>query len=53
MAPKVCSTAEEAVSIIDSGEFIWTHSMAATPVLLLEALYKHAKTKKDEFQSPN
>jgi len=47
MATKVCASAEEAVSIIESGEFIWTHSMAATPVLLLEALYKHAKSKKD------
>ena len=47
MEPKKCATAEEAVSIIESDEFIWTHSMAATPVLLLEGLYKHAKTKKN------
>ena len=44
---KICSTAMEAVSGIESGEFIWTHSMAATPTLLLNALYEHAKTKKD------
>lgn len=42
-----CSTALEAVSSIESGEFIWTHSMAATPVALLEGLYEHAKSKKN------
>ncbi len=47
MIPKKCSSALEAISIIDSDEFIWTHSMAATPVVLLDALYQHAKTKKN------
>jgi len=45
MDPKRCTTAKEAVSIIESGDFVWTHSMAATPVILLDALYKHARTK--------
>lgn len=40
---KYCSTALEAVSAIGSGEFIWCHSMAATPVVLLEALAEHAR----------
>jgi len=44
---KKCKTALEAVSIIENGEFIWTHSMAATPVVLLNALYEHALSKKD------
>jgi len=44
---KKCKSALEAVSIIKDGEFIWTHSMAATPVVLLEALYQHALDKKD------
>jgi acyl-CoA hydrolase len=35
-------TALEAVEAIDSGEFVWCHSMAATPTVLLEALAKHA-----------
>ncbi|KAA3613008.1 MAG: acetyl-CoA hydrolase/transferase family protein [Calditrichaeota bacterium] len=47
MEPKKCNTAEEAVSIIESDDFVWTHSMAATPVVLLEALYKHAMSKKN------
>lgn len=34
------------MSIINSDEVVWTHSIAARPVVLLEALYKHAKTKK-------
>jgi len=42
---KRCSTALEAIECIDSGENIWVHSMAATPVLLVEALAEHAKTK--------
>ncbi|ABM01101.1 acetyl-CoA hydrolase/transferase family protein [Shewanella amazonensis] len=42
MVPKYCATALEAVSLIDNDEFIWTHSMGATPRLLLEALAEHA-----------
>ncbi|WP_372871162.1 acetyl-CoA hydrolase/transferase family protein [Shewanella sp.] len=45
MVPKYCDTALEAVSLIDNDEFIWTHSMGATPRLLLEALAKHALTR--------
>lgn len=45
MAPIVCKTALEAVSIINSGETLWTHSMGATPRLLLNALAEHALTK--------
>lgn len=47
MPAKKYTNAVEAVSMIDSGEFVWTHSMAATPVLLLEGLYEHAMTKND------
>lgn len=37
-------TALEAVSAVVSGEYVWCHSMAATPVLLLEALARHASS---------
>jgi len=42
-----CSSALEAIQTIDSGENIWVHSMAATPVLLVEALAEHARTKRN------
>jgi len=35
-------TAAEAVAHIQSGEYIWCHSMAATPTVLLDALADHA-----------
>ncbi len=35
-------TALQAVEAITSGEFVWCHSMAATPTVLLEALAQHA-----------
>ncbi|MDP5071198.1 MAG: 4-hydroxybutyrate CoA-transferase, partial [Congregibacter sp.] len=44
---KYCDSALEAVSGVDSGEFIWCHSMAATPVLLLDALAEHAQLRSD------
>lgn len=44
---KRCSTAMAAVECIESGENIWVHSMAATPVLMVEALAVHAKSKRD------
>ncbi|MCB0282704.1 MAG: acetyl-CoA hydrolase/transferase family protein [Calditrichae bacterium] len=47
MTPKKYSSALEAVSMIESGEYVWTHSMAATPVMLLEGLYQHALQKRD------
>lgn len=42
-----CDTALEAVSVIDSGESVWCHSMAATPVVLLGALVHHAMDRRD------
>lgn len=42
-----CTSPLDAVSVINSHEYIWTHSMAATPVVLLESLYYHSKTKED------
>lgn len=47
MGPIICSSALEAVSLIQSGETLWTHSMGATPTLLLDALAEHALTKQD------
>ncbi len=44
---KYCESALEAVSAIGSGEFIWCHSMAATPVLLLDALAEHVRDHHD------
>ncbi|MFK8043264.1 acetyl-CoA hydrolase/transferase family protein [Congregibacter sp.] len=44
---KLCDSALEAVSAIGSGEFIWSHSMAATPVLLLDALAEHVVSHTD------
>lgn len=38
----VARTAAEAVSAIGSDEFVWCHSMAATPRVLLDALAMHA-----------
>ncbi|MGL4896597.1 MAG: 4-hydroxybutyrate CoA-transferase, partial [Shewanella sp.] len=45
MKPIVCQSALDAVSLIQSGETLWTHSMGATPRVLLDALAKHALTK--------
>ncbi|MBW8184750.1 acetyl-CoA hydrolase/transferase family protein [Shewanella nanhaiensis] len=42
MAPIVCNSALEAVSLIQNNETLWTHSMGATPKVLLDALAKHA-----------
>jgi len=47
MSVKVCKTALEAVSVIESNEYIWTHSMGATPRVLYAALAEHAKTKQN------
>lgn len=44
MNPVRCDSALQAVSLIKSGETLWTHSMGATPVLLLNALAQHALT---------
>jgi len=42
-----CESALDAVSVIESGESVWCHSMAATPVLLLDALADHAAERED------
>jgi acyl-CoA hydrolase len=42
-----CDSALEAVQSISDGEVIWCHSMAATPVLLLDALARHALEHRD------
>lgn len=47
MTVKRCSTALDAVADIQSGEVIWTHSMAATPRVLLDALAEHALQKEN------
>jgi acyl-CoA hydrolase len=41
------ATALEALKSVQSGEFIWCHSMAATPVVLLDALAEHALNHAD------
>lgn len=38
----VCSTAQEVVAHIKSGDRVWCHSMAATPYRMLEVLAEHA-----------
>ncbi|MGB6135530.1 MAG: acetyl-CoA hydrolase/transferase C-terminal domain-containing protein [Shewanella sp.] len=45
MTPIICHSALEAVSLIESNETLWTHSMGATPKVLLDALALHALTK--------
>jgi acyl-CoA hydrolase len=45
MSVNVCDTALEAISAIKDNEFIWTHSMSATPRVLIDALAVHAKTR--------
>jgi acyl-CoA hydrolase len=47
MSVKVCDTALEAISAIEDNEFIWTHSMSATPRVLIDALAVHAKTRQN------
>jgi acyl-CoA hydrolase len=42
-----CDSALEAVRAIGDGEYIWCHSMAATPVLLLDALATHVRNCRD------
>ena len=41
----IAKTAQEAVSAIGSDEFVWCHSMAATPQVLLDALASHALSR--------
>ena len=42
-----CESALDAVKAIGSGEAVWCHSMAATPVMLLDALADHARERRD------
>ena len=42
-----CQSAEQALSLIQDGETIWCHSMAATPYTMLNALSRVALDKKD------
>lgn len=44
---KMTDTALEAVQAIRSGEYVWCHSMAATPTVLLAALGQHARSLTD------
>jgi len=44
---RLVGSAEEALDEIQSGEFIWCHSMAATPKRLLEGLAEHARSRRD------
>jgi acyl-CoA hydrolase len=39
---KIVSSALEAIQLINSGDHVWVHSMAATPSLLVAALAEHA-----------
>lgn len=47
MTVNVCNSALEAISVIQDNDFIWTHSMAATPRVLFEALATHAKSRQN------
>ncbi len=44
---RLVDSAREALDEIQSGEFIWCHSMAATPTRLLEGLAEHARSCRD------
>ncbi|HBO12003.1 MAG TPA: 4-hydroxybutyrate CoA-transferase [Halieaceae bacterium] len=44
---RLVDSAVEALEEIQSGEFIWCHSMAATPTRLLEGLAEHARSRRD------
>jgi acyl-CoA hydrolase len=44
---RLVDSAEEALEEVQSGEFIWCHSMAATPTRLLEGLAVHARSRQD------
>ncbi len=47
MSPIIAKSAVEAVSSIENDEYIWCHSMSATPYTLLDGLAKHAMTRKN------
>lgn len=47
MAPVIAKSAAQAVSSIEDNEYIWCHSMAATPYILLEGLSEHALSRKN------
>ncbi|KJS07031.1 MAG: 4-hydroxybutyrate CoA-transferase [Gammaproteobacteria bacterium BRH_c0] len=41
------TAAKQAVSAIRDGEFVWCHSMGATPYVLLGGLVEHARERRD------
>lgn len=47
MSPRIALTPEDAVASINNDEAIWTHNMAATPVVMLKALAKHALSRRN------
>ena len=44
---ELCNTAQDALNILESGDTLWCHSMAATPYRLLEALAEKALSLQD------
>ena len=44
---QMVSSALQAIEAVSSGHRVWVHSMAATPVLLVEALARHALSLRD------
>ena len=44
---QIVSSALEAIQAVNSNHHVWIHSMAATPVLLVEALAQHALSLKN------
>ena len=47
MAPYKANSPEEVVASIESNEYVWVHSMGATPVRLLEGIANHARDKQN------
>ena len=41
------NSAFDAITLIESNQYVWVHSMAATPILLIDALAEHALTLKN------
>ena len=44
---KIVSSAAEAITAVVSGDYVWVHSMGATPALLIDALAQHALELQD------
>lgn len=47
LAASDVAAARRAVATIADGEFVWCHSMGATPYLLLSGLVEHARERRD------